>query len=137
MPYGREAGNGPDEASRYFTMQGQPVYRQAVEMMAKVSTQVLEKGGCPASAVDWLVCHQANQRIMSAVAARLGLPGSRCFSNIAKVGNTAAASIPLALAQGAQSGMFSPGHRVVLTGFGGGLTWGATMFRWPDLVSES
>ena len=135
LPYGR-SDDGPDEADRYFTMKGQPVYRQAIEMMAKVSARVLELGNWPVSAVDWLVCHQANQRILTAVAARLGLPDDRCFSNIDKVGNTAAASIPLALAQGAQSGIFRPGERMVLTGFGGGLTWGSTMLRWPALVSE-
>jgi 3-oxoacyl-[acyl-carrier-protein] synthase-3 len=126
-----------DEADRYFVMQGQPVYRQAVEKMTRASTQVLDRAGWPVSTVDWLVCHQANRRIITAVAGRLGLPGDRCLVNIDQVGNTAAASIPLALAHGAQAGSLQPADRIVLTCFGGGLTWGAALLRWPQLVSES
>jgi 3-oxoacyl-[acyl-carrier-protein] synthase-3 len=114
-------------------MQGQVVYRQAVETMTSVSQRALGLANWPAKALDWLVCHQANQRILLAVAARLGLPAERCFSNIAEVGNTAAASIPLALAHGGRSGAFRPGDRMLLTAFGGGLTWGSTSLRWPDI----
>jgi 3-oxoacyl-[acyl-carrier-protein] synthase-3 len=120
-----------DEPQRYFTMQGQVVYRQAVETMTSVSQRALGLANWPAEALDWLVCHQANQRILLAVAARLGLPAERCFSNIAEVGNTAAASIPLALAHGGRSGAFRPGDRMLLTAFGGGLTWGSASLRWP------
>ncbi len=122
-----------DEAQRYFTMQGQVVYRQAVETMTTVSQRVLGLADWPAETLDWLVCHQANQRILLAVAARLGLPAERCFSDIAAVGNTAAASIPLALAHGASDGTFRPGDRMLLTAFGGGLTWGSAALRWPDI----
>jgi 3-oxoacyl-[acyl-carrier-protein] synthase III len=122
-----------DESQRYFTMKGQTVYRQAVETMTTVSQRVLGLANWPAEALDWLVCHQANQRILLAVAARLGLPAERCFSNIAAVGNTAAASIPLALAHGASSGAFRPGDRMLLTAFGGGLTWGSAALCWPDI----
>jgi 3-oxoacyl-[acyl-carrier-protein] synthase-3 len=123
-----------DESIRYFVMSGQPVYRRAVEMMTRTSTRVLELAGCPVSAVDWLVCHQANRRILNAVAGRLGIAEERCLVNIDQVGNTAAASIPLALAHGAETGALRAGDRVVLTGFGGGLTWGATLLRWPEIV---
>jgi 3-oxoacyl-[acyl-carrier-protein] synthase-3 len=122
-----------DESQRYFTMAGQVVYRQAVETMTSVSQRALGLANWPAETLDWLVCHQANQRILLAVAARLGLPAERCFSNIAAVGNTAAASIPLALAHGGQSGAFRPGDRMLLTAFGGGLTWGSAALRWPDI----
>ena len=131
LPY---RGDGCDESERYFVMQGQPVYRQAVEKMTQSSAQGLKLAGWPVSAVDWLVCHQANRRILNAVAARLGVPADRCLINIDQVGNTAAASIPLALAYGAESGALRPGDRVVLTGFGGGLTWGSTLLRWPEIV---
>ncbi len=130
-------GDGQDEAGRYFVMQGQPVYRRAVEQMTRSSAQVLELAGWPVSAVDWLVCHQANRRILTAVAGRLGIPAGQCLVNIDQVGNTAAASIPLALAHGARSGALRPGDRLLLTGFGGGLTWGSTVLRWPDIVCES
>ena len=130
-PYRRD---GHDESEWYFTMQGQRVYRRAVQMMTQSSARVLELAGWPVSAVDWLVCHQANRRILDAVAARLRIPADRCVINIDQVGNTAAASIPLALAHGAESGAFRPGDRIVLTGFGGGLTWGSTLLRWPEIV---
>jgi 3-oxoacyl-[acyl-carrier-protein] synthase III len=123
-----------DESGRYFVMQGQPVYRHAVKTMTKSSARVLELAGWSVSAVDWLVCHQANRRILNAVAARLGIPQSRCLINIDRVGNTAAASIPLALAHGVECGALRPGERIVLTGFGGGFTWGSTVLRWPEIV---
>ena len=131
LPYGEI---GQDDPRMYFTMQGQAVYRRAVETMTQASSRVLELANWPLSTVDWLVCHQANRRILTAVAGRLGIPADRCLVDIDQVGNTAAASIPLALAHGATAGMLRPGDRVVLTGFGGGLTWGSTLLRWPDIV---
>lgn len=123
-----------DRSQRYFTMQGQPVYRRAIDEMARSSLRVLDLVGWPVSAVDWLVFHQANRRIIKAVAANLKVPVDRCLINIDEVGNTVAASIPLALAEGAEREMLRPGDRVLLTGFGGGLTWGSTVLRWPDIV---
>ena len=118
-------------------MQGQPVYRKAVEIMTKSTAQVLDRAQWPISTVDWLVCHQANLRILQSVALRLGLPAERCLTNIAEVGNTAAASIPLALAHGMESGVLRPGDRVAISAFGGGLAWGSTVLRWPDIACES
>jgi 3-oxoacyl-[acyl-carrier-protein] synthase-3 len=130
--------SGPsDESPRYFVMQGQAVYRLAVETMAQSTARLLSAAGLPVSAVDWLVCHQANRRILDAVAARLEIPPSRCLTNIDQVGNTSAASIPLALSYGARSEALRPGDRVVLTGFGGGLAWGSTLLRWPEIVCDS
>lgn len=129
-------GMGTDETQRYFLMQGQAVYRKAVTTMAKSTAQVLELADWPVSTLDLLVCHQANRRILHAVAARLGIPVERCLVNIDRVGNTAAASIPLALAHGMEYGILRPGHRVALTGFGGGLTWASALLRWPEIVCE-
>jgi 3-oxoacyl-[acyl-carrier-protein] synthase-3 len=126
-----------DEAQRYLVMHGQAVYRRAVDTMARSAARAIELAEWTAPTVDWLVCHQANQRILHAVAARLGIPADRCVSNIDQVGNTAAASIPLALAHGAELGMLRPGDHVVLTGFGGGLAWGSTVLRWPEIECES
>lgn len=134
QPYGADV---TDESDRYFVMHGQAVYRKAVETMVKSTTQVLERAEWPVSAVDWLVCHQANQRILKSVAIRLGIPVERCLSNIDQVGNTAAASIPLVLAHGMECGALRPGDRVALTAFGGGLTWGSTLLRWPEIECES
>lgn len=131
MPYPAAGG---DESERYFVMQGQSVYRRAVESMVQSTTHVLALMEWPISSVDWLVCHQANLRIVDAVARRLKIPAERCLVNIDQVGNTAAASIPLVLAHGAECGALRPGDRVALTAFGGGLTWGSTLLRWPEIV---
>lgn len=130
-------GGGLDEADRYFVMQGQSVFRQAVEKMASITTQVLELADWSIPEVNWLVCHQANRRILDALAARLRIPADRCLVDITEMGNTAAASIPLALTHGALSGDLRPGDGVVLTAFGGGLTWGATVLRWPEVAGNS
>lgn len=130
-------GDDSAEDERYFVMQGQAVYRKAIQAMTQSTIQVLELAKWSVGSVDRIVCHQANRRIITAVAARLGLPEDRCVINVDQVGNTAAASIPLALDYGMECGALRPGDRVVLTGFGGGLTWGSTLLRWPDIVSGS
>jgi 3-oxoacyl-[acyl-carrier-protein] synthase-3 len=134
LPY---RGDDIDESARYFTMRGQAVYRRAIEEMAASSSRMLELAGWRAADVDWLVCHQANIRILTAVAVRLGIPAERCLINIESVGNTAAASIPLALAHGAHTGALHPGDHIVITAFGGGLTWGSTLLRWPEITCEN
>jgi 3-oxoacyl-[acyl-carrier-protein] synthase III len=84
--------------------------------------------------VDRFVAHQANRRILTRVARRLDIPDERCVMNLDRVANTAAASIPLALADAVADGDLRAGQRVLLTAFGGGFTWGATTLRWPDLT---
>ena len=117
----------------HFSMQGQAVYRQAVAGMADAARRVMTTAGWSVPDVDWFVGHQANQRILDAVATRVGIPPERALSNIAQVGNTASASIPLALSQAAAEGRLRPGERVVLAAFGGGVTWGAAALTWPAL----
>ncbi|MGW7292689.1 beta-ketoacyl-ACP synthase III [Streptomyces xiamenensis] len=124
----------PVGGDRYFRMQGKKVFRRAVAQMASSSRAVLERTGWTVADVDRVVAHQANQRILDAVAAELGVPAERVVSQIERVGNTSAASIPLALADAALGGGLRPGHRVLLTAFGGGLTWGSTVLRWPDVT---
>jgi len=118
----------------YFTMQGQAVFRQAVVRMADAATRAMTEVGWTADDVDWFVGHQANQRILDAVAHRVGVAPDRTLSNIAHVGNTAAASIPLALSEAASQGRLRAGDRVVLAAFGGGATWGGAALTWPGLV---
>lgn len=84
--------------------------------------------------VDRLVPHQANSRITSFVADRLDVPEDHRLSNVADVGNTGAASIPLLLDHASSDGRLMPGHRTLLTAFGAGLTWGALTLTWPDLA---
>jgi 3-oxoacyl-[acyl-carrier-protein] synthase-3 len=118
---------------RWFAMQGQAVYRHAVDRMSRGALSVLDKVGWGVGDVDRFVGHQADRRILDAVARRIDLPPDRLVVNVDRVGNTAAASIPLALAQAAESGDLRGGHRVVLAAFGGGATWGAAALTWPRL----
>ncbi len=120
------------DAATPFTMQGQAVYRQAVARMTESARTVMDRAGWEAGDLDRFVGHQANQRILDAVADRLGLPRERAVSNLADVGNTAAASIPLALSQAAAG--FRAGDKVVLSAFGGGATWGGAALTWPSLL---
>lgn len=117
----------------HFTMQGQAVYRHAVARMAEATREVLDRAGWAVGDLDVLVGHQANVRILHAVASRLDLPVERALVHVDRVGNTAAASIPLALADGAARGLLCGGQKVALTAFGGGATWGAATLTWPDL----
>lgn len=121
----------PSEAP--LRMQGQAVYRQAVSRMTDTARSVVERTGWSVDSLDWFVGHQANQRILDAVANRLAIAPERALSNLATVGNTAAASIPLALSQAHDDGRFRAGERIALAAFGGGVTWGAATLTWPDL----
>ncbi|RZT88991.1 3-oxoacyl-[acyl-carrier-protein] synthase III [Pseudonocardia sediminis] len=130
-------GDGEDliivpDAATPFAMQGQAVYRQAVARMTESARTVMDRVGWGVGDVDRFVGHQANQRILDAVCDRLGLPRERAVSNLEHVGNTAAASIPLALSQAAAT--LRGGDRVVLSAFGGGATWGGAALTWPSLL---
>jgi 3-oxoacyl-[acyl-carrier-protein] synthase III len=111
-------------------MNGKEVYRFAVSAVPDVIDKVLFKTGLQALDIDWLILHQANQRIMDAVADRLGLPPERIVSNVAEYGNTSAASIPIALNAAVRSGKIKPGDVIATSGFGAGLSWGAAILRW-------
>lgn len=119
-----------DAADHYLQMDGREVYRHAIPRMVESCKVVLNQAGWPIDSVDRFVGHQANARILDGVADRLGIAADRRVVNIDRYGNTAAASIPLALADA----QLQPGHRVLLTAFGGGLTWGSTLLHWPDIT---
>lgn len=125
----------PDD-SRLIHMEGREVYRAAVDAMARSVTDLLAAVGMGPSDVDLLVAHQANQRILDAVVARVGLDASRAYSNIARYGNTSSASIPIALFEARLEGRLREGDRVVLTAFGAGFTWGAGLLRWGTSPSD-
>ncbi|MEE1784153.1 ketoacyl-ACP synthase III [Streptomyces sp. SP17BM10] len=120
-------------AGRYFTMQGKPVFRHAVERMAQSARNVLARAGWTPGSVDSFVGHQANVRILHAVCDQLDLDRDRAVTDLDRVGNTSAASIPLALSRAAGEGRLAAGDRVLLAAFGGGLTWGSTALVWPDI----
>ena len=118
-----------DPSSR-MSMRGGDVYRHAVARMTASSQAVLGAAGRTVADVDLMVGHQANLRILAAVAERLGLPEDRCQVSVDRHGNTSAASIPLALADARAQGRLGPGTRLLLTAFGGGLTWGSCLVTW-------
>ncbi|MEV1026139.1 beta-ketoacyl-ACP synthase III [Streptomyces sp. NPDC050264] len=129
----RSTGLPAEEADTYFTMAGRAVFSQAVRNMAASVRSTARLAGWDTEDVDRVVLHQANARILAAVADQIDLPADRFPSNIDRVGNTVAASIPLALADACAAGDVRPGQRVVLGGFGGGLTWGSVALVWPDV----
>jgi 3-oxoacyl-[acyl-carrier-protein] synthase-3 len=121
-------------ADRFFQMRGREVFADAVMRMTEAAAAAMKLAGWHPTEVDWFVGHQANLRILHAVSDQLDLPPERMIVHLDEVGNTAAASIPLALAHGQLSGRLQPGQRIVLAAFGGGATWGATTLRWPGLA---
>jgi 3-oxoacyl-[acyl-carrier-protein] synthase-3 len=118
----------PDE--RLIRMQGREVYRHAVEAMSEVLQELFDSSGITVADVDLIVAHQANGRILEAVADRLGADRSRMAMHIAEVGNTSAASIPLALVDALDNDRLHEGDLVALTAFGAGFTWGAGLLQW-------
>jgi 3-oxoacyl-[acyl-carrier-protein] synthase III len=119
-----------DNKQHYIYMAGSEVFKFAVRIMGNAAEEALRKAGLEKSDIDLLVPHQANIRIIQSAVHRLNLPEEKCMINLHKYGNVSAASIPLALAEADEEGRIKPGDCVVLVGFGGGLTWGATAIRW-------
>lgn len=111
-------------------MNGQEVFKFAVRAVPQVVEGALEEAGLSGENVDWLLLHQANQRILDSVSDRLHIPSEKVISNLANYGNTSAASIPLALDEAVRSGKVKVGDVVATAGFGAGLTWGSAIVRW-------
>ncbi len=118
-----------DEGQHFFKMKGNELFKVAVRSMADISAEMLAKAGLTVDDVDIVIPHQANQRITDAVASRLGVPEEKVYSNIAEHGNTSSASIPIAMDECIQSGRIKEGSTVLLTAFGGGVTWGGTVLK--------
>ena len=113
-----------------ISMNGREVYRFAVSKVPEVIEKALYKAYLSTEDVDWLILHQANQRILDAVADRLKIGKEKVVSNLAEYGNTSAASIPLALDEAVKKGKIKAGDTIATSGFGAGLTWGAAIFKW-------
>lgn len=111
-------------------MKGREVFRHAVTNLAAVMTETLAIAGLPADAVDWVVPHQANARILDATARKLGLPPEKVIVTVDRHANTSAASVPLALDAGVRDGRVKRGDLLVLEAMGGGFTWGAAVIRY-------
>ena len=111
-------------------MEGNRLFKQAVGSMANIAEQALAQNGLTREDVDLVVPHQANLRILQAVADKLDMPMEKFFTNLHKYGNTSSGSIPLALDEAYRKGRISKGDNVLLVSFGAGLTWGAAVMRW-------
>jgi 3-oxoacyl-[acyl-carrier-protein] synthase-3 len=121
---------GAVSGTPFVRMDGPAVFKFAVGVMTEVGVEALEANGVDASAVDWLIPHQANIRIMEACAKRLGVPPDRMIATVDRHANTSAASIPLALDEAVRDGRVQSGHRLLLIGVGGGFTWGSVFLTW-------
>jgi len=111
-------------------MNGQEVYKFAVREVPAILQSLLSNTGTQPDQLDWLLLHQANQRILDAVADRFKIPHAKVLSNLSSYGNTSAATIPLMLDEAVRDGRIQPGHRLASSGFGAGLSWGAALLRW-------
>jgi len=121
---------GSDESPPYYLhMKGNEVFKVAVRTMVDSAKRVLEKTGISSNDISLLIPHQANVRIINAVAERLGISKDKIFINLNKYGNTSAASIPVALDEALRSGKVSKGDLVLLVAFGGGFTWGSCVVK--------
>lgn len=116
--------------NRGMCMDGKQVFKAAVTVISEVVTETLAKAGYAPKDLDLLVMHQANVRILSAIADKLGLPPEKVIVNVDRYGNTSSASIPLALHDAEAQGKLKPGSLVALAAVGGGMSWGCNLLRW-------
>lgn len=119
-----------DQRSHYIYMEGREVFKFAVRIMGSAAEESLRKAGMDKNDIDYLVPHQANIRIIQSALQRLELSEDKCVVNVDRYGNVSAGSIPIALAEADRENRFKKGDRLVLVGFGGGLTWGASTLVW-------
>jgi 3-oxoacyl-[acyl-carrier-protein] synthase III len=130
------AGHRPDDHSAYVVMDGPQVYKFATTASVDSAQRALTAAGLEVADVDLFVPHQAHQRIIEHAARRLGIPDHKVFSNVAAYGNTSAASIPICLDEAARAGRLGAGDVVLMTGFGGGLSWGSCVMEWTKSRKE-
>ena len=116
--------------SHYLSMEGREVFKLAVRRLAEVNETIVRENGFDISQVDWFVSHQANKRILSAMARSVGVPEEKVLMNVERYGNTSAASVPILLAEAEREGIIKKGDLLVLSAFGGGVTWGSVLVRW-------
>ena len=125
-----DGGPSSTATTGHVRMHGQEIFRHAVTKLSEVVEEALVANGLEPSDVDWLVPHQANQRIIDGIARKLKLPSSKVVLTVDRHGNTSAASIPLALAEAVHDGRVKRGDLILMEAIGGGLTWGSALVRW-------
>jgi 3-oxoacyl-[acyl-carrier-protein] synthase-3 len=122
------------EGKHYIQMDGKEVFRFATRVMASATQEALDAAGLTIDEIQWIVPHQANIRIIQAAARGLKLPMDRFIVNLERYGNTSTASIPIATVEAVECGKIKPGEKLVMVGFGGGLTWGALAAEWTGPI---
>jgi len=122
--------NGAVSGTPFVTMEGNAVFKFAVRVLSEVVEEILADQALDKSAIDWLIPHQANIRIIEATARKLGLPMEKVIVTVDRHANTSAASIPLALDEAVRDGRIRAGQHVLLEAVGGGFTWGAALVKW-------
>lgn len=125
-----DGGPSSTQTTGHLRMEGREVFRHAVTKISSVIEETLEQSGMTIDDIDWFVPHQANERILAGTAKKIGLPMEKVIMTLSEHGNTSAASIPLALNTGVESGKIKPGDMVLLEAMGGGFTWGAVLLQW-------
>jgi len=118
------------KGDQYIKMKGKEVFKLAVRVMEEAARDILEQHGLAATQIGLVIPHQANLRIIDAIAQYLELPVERFFVNVDRYGNTSAASIPIALDEARRGGRIKPGDLTLLVAFGAGLTYGSALIRW-------
>lgn len=118
------------EEETFMQMDGQEVFKFAVKKVPEVIQEVLEENGMEQSEIDWFLLHQANKRIVEAVAKRMGVSLDKFPMNMQEYGNTSSASIPILLDEMKEKGFLKKGQKMIIAGFGAGLTWGASIVEW-------
>jgi 3-oxoacyl-[acyl-carrier-protein] synthase-3 len=127
----------PARCGRSLQMNGAAVFRFAGRTIVESTRRVLDHSGLQTQDVDWFVTHQANQRILDYAVTKLGIPPQRVLHNLDRYGNTSAASIPLVLAEAAQTGKLRAGDRVLMVGYGAGLAWGSCLMEWGSSTTRN
>lgn len=122
--------SGKIQGTPFITMEGSTVFKFAVKVLEEAALEALQANKLQPSDIDWLIPHQANIRIITSTAKRLGIPEEKVVTTVSQHGNTSAASVPLALDQAVRDGRIQPGQNIMLEGVGGGFTWGSVLVRW-------
>ncbi|KAA0015596.1 ketoacyl-ACP synthase III [Salinicola corii] len=131
---GTESALRPDgvNADVFFRMEGKEVFLKAIAHMKESVSEALNLSGLSKENVDYIVPHQANKRIIDTISQLFELNKDQALMSLEEYGNTSAASIPITLVRHVKVGTIKPGNKIVVTAFGGGITWGAAVLRWPD-----
>ncbi len=122
--------SGKIQGTPFVTMEGSTVFKFAVKVLEEAVLEALQENQLQTSDIDWLIPHQANIRIITSTAKKLGIPEEKVVKTVSQHGNTSAASVPLALDQAVRDGRILPGQHIILEGVGGGFTWGSVLVRW-------